>query len=419
LKTIATINDETLPEETDPTQDLLYVDISRVDSSKGILHKEEVTFGAAPSRARRIVRSGDVIISTVRTYLRAIAAIRYAEENLIVSTGFAVIRPREQIDGTFVAYALRASYFVDRIVSESVGVSFPAINAGEIGCLPVVIPPKQEQHAIVKFLDGETAKTDALIALKERLLGCLQEKRSTLITRTVTEGLNPKVRKKYPKVEGLEEMPSHWGVRRLKNVVSAIEQGWSPLCENRQASESEWAVLKVGCVNGVEFDEAENKALPAGVQPRSEYEIHPGDILMSRANTRQLLASAALVKAVRPRLLLCDKLYRIRLRADVIAPAYLIYALASGISRFHFEREATGASGSMQNIAQEAIGNLALLIPPVEEQNRIVAFLDEQTEKLAELEGKVREGIERLEAFRNAIITSAVTGKIDIREEVP
>jgi type I restriction enzyme S subunit len=337
---------------------------------------------------------------------------------LIVSTGFAVIRPRELVPA-FAAYALLAPYFVERVVANSVGVSFPAINPNDLGCFPIARPNHEEQRNIAAFLNRETTKIDALIAQKEQLIELLQAKRVALITHAVTKGLDPNIRMKSSGVEWLGVVPSHWKVRRLKDVIFAIEQGWSPLCENRTASDDEWGVLKVGCVNGVEFDEREHKALPAEVRPRPEYEIRPGDILMSRANTRQLLASAALVRTIRPMLLLCDKLYRIKLGVGTLVPEFLIYILTADASRFYLEREATGASSSMLNIAQETIATLPIATPPLDEQSRIVRFLEEQTDHIAELVKTIRSAIDHLKEYRTALISAAVTGKIDAREETP
>jgi len=186
LKYVSSINDETLPETTDPDFDLLYVDTGSVDASSGIQKKEPMRFENAPSRARRGVRDGDVIVSTVRTYLRAIAPISEPEENLIVSTGFAVVRPRKQLDSRFAAYALRAPYFVDAVVARSVGVSYPAVNASDIADLRVVVPPSDEQRAIAAFLDRETARIDALIGKVEKSIELLREYRAALISAAVT-----------------------------------------------------------------------------------------------------------------------------------------------------------------------------------------------------------------------------------------
>jgi type I restriction enzyme S subunit len=101
LKFAASINDEALRDQTDPNYEMLYVDVTNADGIRGILEKQRLRFSVGPSRARRIVRDGDIIVSTVRTYLRAIVRIVHAEDNLIVSTGFAVVRPRAGLRSDF------------------------------------------------------------------------------------------------------------------------------------------------------------------------------------------------------------------------------------------------------------------------------------------------------------------------------
>ncbi len=122
LKDVATYNDEVLEEKTDPDYELEYVDISSVDLVQGITNQERMIFENAPSRARRKVRHGDTIISTVRTYLKAIATIRNPPPNMIVSTGFAVIRPKKMFDPNYLAYILQSEGFVGDVVTFSVGV---------------------------------------------------------------------------------------------------------------------------------------------------------------------------------------------------------------------------------------------------------------------------------------------------------
>lgn len=185
LKHFATINDETLPETTDPGMEIAYVDIGNVDSIQGITDSEVMVFEDAPSRARRIVRQGDVIVSTVRTYLRAIAPIETSDVNLIVSTGFAVLRPR-QMDYGYVAYVASAPYFVETVVAHSVGVSYPAINPSELACLDIILPSLDEQCAIAAFLDHETAKIDTLATKVREAIERLKELRATLISAAVT-----------------------------------------------------------------------------------------------------------------------------------------------------------------------------------------------------------------------------------------
>ena len=149
------------------------------------------------------------------------------------------------------------------------------------------VPSNPEQSAIAAVLDRETARIDALVARKERLIELLQEKRTALITRAVTKGLDPNVPMKDSGVEWLGGIPAHWGVKRIRHVVRRVEQGWSPDCENREADEEEWGVLKAGCVNRGIFVESEHKALPAGLEPIPGLEIGPGDLLMSRRVARE------------------------------------------------------------------------------------------------------------------------------------
>ena len=164
---------------------MTYVDISSVNAVKGISSTTKVSFEDAPSRARRIVRDGDTIVSTVRTYLRAIAAIQDPIPNTVVSTGFAVVRPRS-VCAPFMSYALHESGFIEAIMARSVGVSYPAINAFEIGMLPITLPKVAEQHTISDFLDRETKKLDSLITKIEMATERLQEYRAALITAAVT-----------------------------------------------------------------------------------------------------------------------------------------------------------------------------------------------------------------------------------------
>ena len=224
LKYLATLNDEALPESTDPSFEMTYIDIGSVDAVAGITETEVVVFKKAPSRARRVVRDGDVIVSTVRTYLRAIAAIHAPESGLIVSTGFAVLRPR-RLESSFASYALRAPHFVEQVVANSVGVSYPAINASTLTCFSIPYPEVDEQRAIADFLDHETAKIDALVARKERLIELLQEKRTALITRAVTRGLDPNVPMKDSGVEWLGEIPAHWEVKRVNQTARVRRRG--------------------------------------------------------------------------------------------------------------------------------------------------------------------------------------------------
>ena len=185
VKSVASCNDDVLPEDTTPDQIIEYVEISDVEADRGITRRSAMAFGDAPSRARRRVRPGDVLVSTVRTYLRAIATVPEDCDALVVSTGFAVFRPR-RVHPRFLSYVFYSEYLISEIIARSVGVSYPAINASEIARLPIPLPPPAEQRAIAVFLDRATGEIDTLTTEAERAIVLLKERRAALISAAVT-----------------------------------------------------------------------------------------------------------------------------------------------------------------------------------------------------------------------------------------
>ena len=183
IKFIATYNDETLSDKTDLDFEISYVDIGSVSLENGIEKIEKYSFGTAPSRARRIVRQGDVIISTVRTYLKAIT--RIDRDGLIVSTGFCVLRPIKMVD-KFVEYFCKSNVFTNNVASHSVGISYPAINATELVAFYICQPNEQEQQKIAAYLDKKCADIDSLISIKQQKIEELKEYKKSLIYEYVT-----------------------------------------------------------------------------------------------------------------------------------------------------------------------------------------------------------------------------------------
>ncbi|MDP1696935.1 MAG: restriction endonuclease subunit S [Pseudomonas sp.] len=278
------------------------------------------------------------------------------------------------------------------------------------------VPPLDEQSTIATFLDRETGKIDALIAEQEKLLTLLAEKRQATISHAVTRGLNPNAPMKDSGVAWLGEVPAHWLIVRIKHVISSIEQGWSPQCENYPAETSEeWGVLKVGCVNGGVFRPSENKRLPDELEPMSQYALRQGDLLISRANTRDLVGGAAVVTEDHPKLLLCDKLYRLRIDGACCLSEFLAALLGADGARSQIELQASGASSSMLNIGQSVILDMPVALPPIEEQFRIVDFITTERRRLEELQRESKYAIDLLKERRSALVAAAVTGKIDVR----
>lgn len=397
IKNLATYNDEALDEGTDPDFEIEYVDISSVNLVDGITSTEMTSFEKAPSRARRKVKDGDTIVSTVRTYLKAIAAINNPPENLIVSTGFAVIRPKPEIDSDYLGYLLQSEGFVGDVVANSVGVSYPAINASVLAALPAVQPGIEEQQIIARFLDYKTAQIDALISKKEMLLGKLAEKRTALISHAVTKGFNPNAKLKDSGVEWLGQVPVHWVVKRLKFSVSLVN-------EKAEAQEADFEYMGLEHIESwsgrrIDDENANSDGIAAHFLPNDILfgKLRPYLAKVYLAKHEGLVSTEALV--IRP--------------SGWVHPTYLRYYMAS--QEFIRTVDSSTYGSKMPRASWDFIGNLPMLLPDYQEQKSIALSLDNEIARLDLQVGKVNSVIEKLGEYRSALITQAVTGKIDVR----
>ena len=190
LKHWVKMNDAVLPEHTSPDYEFNYLDIGTVGVGVLMLKPQRIRFQTAPSRARRVVNNGDTLVSMVRTYLKAIWHVDSAGEDLVASTGFAVLTPKPNTLPKFVSYFTQSNYFTDGVTAESVGIAYPAIAESRLGRFYVTLPPLPEQTAIVEYLDKATANIDAAIARTRREIDLLNEYRTRLIADVVTGKLD-------------------------------------------------------------------------------------------------------------------------------------------------------------------------------------------------------------------------------------
>jgi type I restriction enzyme, S subunit len=167
-----------------------------------------------------------------------------------------------------------------------------------------------------------------------------------------------------------------WEWTRLGELVLNSGAGWSPSCEPRPRQGDEWGVLKVSAVSWGEFKPDENKALPENLAPRPEHEVAIGDFLISRANTAELVARSVVVESCPDRLMLSDKIVRLKL-SQFVDGRFINITNACAQARDYYARVAGGTSSSMKNVSREQILNLVVPLPPLAEQHRIVAKVDE------------------------------------------
>ena len=268
----------------------------------------------------------------------------------------------------------------------------------------------------MKFLDRETGKIDALIAKQEQLIATLREDRIATITHAITEGLDPQVEMKDSGVEWLGEMPSHWVSARLKSIIVSIDSGTSVNGVDIPAAPGEVGVLKTSCVSAGWFNASANKTVLEEDLSRVTCPVQEETLIVNRANTPLLVGSAAYVSHAPHDLYLSDKLWQVRFGGSLAAFVY--YWTQTQIYRSQIAASCVGASSSMQNLSMGDFRNVALALPPEAEQRSIVVFLSAHMAKIDTLIAKAQGVIATLLEYRSALITDAVTGKIDVRDAV-
>jgi type I restriction enzyme S subunit len=367
------------------------------------------------ARKKFALRDGDLLVCEGGEIGR-VAIWRNELEECFYQKALHRVRPTQGDAPEFLYWSIAAATLSGAFAEGANTTTIAHLPAEKLRAHRFCFPPIKEQHAIVAYLDRETAKIDLLIAKQTEFQARLDEHRRALVTEAVTRGLDPSVPLFDTGRANLGMVTASWAVARLKKFLFKIEQGWSPQCENRPAASDEWGVLKVGCVNGSHFDANENKALPSDLEPIPAIEVRSGDILMSRANTVELAGSISLVEDIQPRLMLCDKLYRLTFDKSHVDSRFIVYCLTSPVGRQPLEASATGASPSMKNISQDAVKDIWLAFPPLAEQQKIADFLDERCAAIGRIRDLVLQMVRRLRERRAALITGAVTGQIDVTE---
>ena len=400
---VASVNDEVLPESTPPSFEIEYVDIGSVSLEKGIERTEQFIFADAPSRARRLVRDGDVLVSTVRTYLKAIAPVANPPENLVVSTGFAVVRPSEELCSRYAKYALQATGFVDEVISRSTGVSYPAINASDLVRIAVPIPPSGEQTAIATFLDRETGKIDALIAEQEKLLALLAEKRQATISHAVTKGLNPDAPMKDSGVAWLGEVPGHWETIRLGALFREVSE----------PGNEELPVLSVSIHDGVSDKELDEKEMDRKVtrsDDRSKYKaVGPGDLTYNMMRAWQGGFGSVLVEGM------VSPAYVVARPVREFSTSLIEQQLRTPKAVTEMKRHSRGITDFRLRLYWEEFKTICVALPPKSEQDEILSFIESESFWLNALADEANRSIALLKERRSALIAAAVTGQIDVR----
>lgn len=260
------------------------------------------------------------------------------------------------------------------------------------------LPPLVVQSHISDYLDAETSQIDALVAEKERMLSLLEEKRAALVSRAVTRGLNPGVPLKSSGLDWLGDIPAHWGVQRAKQLFALRD-------ERSETGDEE--LLTVSHITGV-TPRSEKEVFMFKAEDMTGYKLcYPGDLVV---NTLWAWMGAMGVTSQHG---IISPDYHVYVPSGALRPAYVEALCRSKPFVAEVVRHSKGVWSSRLRLYPEAFFDMRLPVPPLDEQDTIVAALVQERARTAKLESSLRRSISLLKERRSALITAAVTGQLE------
>ncbi len=352
-------------------------------------------------------KAGDVLFGKLRPYLRkvhlALQPGRCTGEAL-------VLRHRGELAPRFLFYSLIADHFISAVDASTFGSKMPRANWEFIGEQELWVPTRAAQQTIANFLDRKTAALDDLIAKKERLIELLQEKRQALITQAVTKGLDPSVPMKDSGVEWIGRIPRDWNaplLRRLARVQGGLAKGQLPSGPVRRLPYLRVANVQDGYVDTSDMREVEVEA-----ESWRRYALRRGDVLMNEGGDNDKLGRGCVWTGQIDPCLHQNHVFAVR-TSTRLTPEWLALWTSSAPARTFFERHAK-QSTNLASISSSNLLQLRVALPPVEVQLGVLSTLGQWLERHARSLAAVQRSVALLREYRQALITNAVTGQLDI-----
>jgi type I restriction enzyme S subunit len=362
---------------------------------------------SGPAVESAVIETGDILVGMGGEFNVG----RWKGGRALLNQRMCCLRPFDADAGQYLLYSI--PFPLKTINDVAYATTVKHLSSNEVRKARLPHPPLREQQLIAAFLDRETAKIDVLVAKKRRLIELLQETRTALITRAVTKGVDPSVQMKDSGVEWLGQIPEHWIASSMRYCTNQIVDGVHhtpdyvddgvPFVTVRNLTATE---------EGISFDQLNFISQRDHVEFFKRAGPNPGDILLTKDGTLGV-----------PRVVDTDRPFSIFVSVALIKPDrriidsyFLRYALDSQSTKEQSQSRRLGSA--LQHLHLEQIAGIAVALPPLEEQRLIVSSLKRRLAGITALKGRVGEAIDRLTEFRSALISAAVTGKIDVREEV-
>lgn len=318
-----------------------------------------------------------------------------------------VLPPTNKVRTEFLYYWLMCHR--NEIIELSYGGGQPNISQDTVANLRVSLPTNEEQKTIVSYLDFETTRIDTLISEKQSFIKLLKEKRQALISHVVTKGLDDNVKMKPSGVEWIGDIPEHWETSTLRRHTEEHKQGYYTTNDYVDDGLKLLRITDLRKFGSVDFSNCPKVPVESS---QETYLLENGDFVFARTGGA---GSFGLIQNLDEKVIFASYLIRFRFKKS-LAPRFIAFALQSKPLFVEITKNMHG--GVNQNIHAENIKDAVLAYPSLEEQNAIADYLSLEIPKFEILEKEVNESIELLKEHRTALISAAVTGKIDVREAV-
>lgn len=377
-----------------PSTEFEYIDVSSVSNKTFQVEATQRLKGAdAPSRARKLVRTNDILFATIRPTLQRIAIVPEWLDKQVCSTGYFVLRPKPELDHRFVFYALLTERFNGQMEGLQKGASYPAVTDGDIKAQEISFPSLPEQQRIVGLLDeafeGLTfAKTSAETNLRN--------------ARAIFES----------QLQSVFMEPSEgWEQTTLEHVLSVQPQnGWSPPAEHHASAGT--PVLTLSAVTGFRFRPDKIKYTSARTDDRRKYWVNSGDLLITRSNTPELVGHVAIADEITEPTIYPDLIMRMRPRPERALTEFLYYQLRTPALRKEITSRAQGANPTMKKISNSAVRTLPVSVPPLSVQKMLVEKLSSLADDTKTLASIYERKLLALVALRQSLLHQAFSGKL-------
>lgn len=417
LKHIAKVNLSNVDKKTkdgeEPVKLCNYVDVYNNDYITSDFSFMEAT-ASTNQISKFSLMKGDVIITKDSESWDDIAVPAYVPADIngvICGYHLAYIKPFSEINGEYLFRSFSSPQINYQFRVEANGITRYGIGKYDVDNSIFPIPPHSEQKAIVTFLDRETSKIDSLIEKKERLIELLEEKRTALISHAVTKGLDPDAPMKDSRIEWLGKIPEGWEVKKLKYVTKKINDGTHftpnyiddgiPFLRVTDIQSDLIDLENVNYISKNEHNELIKRCNP-----------EKGDLLLSKNGT---IGITKVVDWDFPFSIFVS-ICLIKFKKKIIDPNFFSYFFNSNVVNEQIYR--SSKKTSVTNLHIDKIRELFTIVPPLETQVLIIKHLDKKSHNLDSLISNIKTQIGHLKEYRTSLITSAVTGKIDVREEV-